>query len=158
MFRLFFEIFFITGPPRYDPDENTFVRERHQKESALPGDNTNDGVDVVQASLAAVMTAARRTTGFSNISNVADTNEIKEADADAGSIAPPPPAPPPAAPTPSVPEPDPVVTEEEPTVPTHWSYQDAEGNVQGPFESSMMHAWYTNDMIHWNLGTFKIEK
>merc|ERR1712166_925549 len=73
------------------------------------------------------MTAARRTTGFSNISNVADTNEIKEADADAGSIAP---APPPAAPTPSVPEPDPVVTEEEPTVPTHWSYQDAEGNVQ----------------------------
>ena len=112
----------------------------------MPSYNINDGDDTVQASLAKVMT------GFSNISNVADTNEIKEADADAGS-APPPPAPPPSSPTPSAPEPDPVVTEEEPTVPTHWSYQDAEGNVQGPFESSMMHAWYTNDMIHWNLGT-----
>ena len=127
------------GAPRFDPDENTFVRERHAKESALPSHYEED---VVKNQLQNML---------GGLGNLAITESTESTESTGGSgggaaptlvqsphVAPPPAASPPAAPTPSA-------------KPTHWSYQDQSGAVQGPFDTAMMKAWYEAEMIHSNL-------
>ena len=135
------------GPPQFDPNENTFVRERHAKDTALP---THHAEDLMTASLKTVLEGFTvDSLGGGGGGGGGETKSVEAAPSPATaptpavtpSTAPPLVAPPPAAPPPAAP----------PSIPTHWSYQDATGAVQGPFETSMMKAWYENEMIHWNL-------
>jgi len=144
------------GAPRYDPNENTFARDRHAKESALPSHFKEDAVrsqlQEVMGGLSQLSALGGGGSGGSGGSGgggsgggaapppqaVAPRSQAPPSQAPP-SQAPPPQAPPPQAPPPSS------------NLPTHWCYQDATGAVQGPFETSMMKAWYENDMIFTNL-------
>ena len=127
------------GAPRFDPDENTFVRKQHAKETALPEHHEEILVsqqlqDVLSSLGTATLSGGGGSGGGSQPPHATTSNSAPSLAVQPPTVAAPPPA---SARTPSI--------------PTHWVYQDAAGNVQGPFETSMMKAWYENDQIYWNL-------